>query len=138
MCGPNPIGIIKNTIDASKIALEIANNLKNVELKSAILDLKEEILALREENMALKQQLAKKKEYNMQFSHEDNCYWNILKDNAKDGPYCPVCWDTKKLPVRLLGKMGYYKCHNCKMDIRITPVIELDETKEEKSTKFVI
>ncbi len=138
MCSPNPIGMIKNAIDASKIALDIAEKIKNADLRNAILDLKEEIVALREENIALKQQLAERKEYNMQFSHEDNCYWNILKDKTKDGPYCPVCWDTKKLPVRLLGKMGYYRCHNCKMDIRITPAIELDETIEEQSTKFII
>lgn len=108
MCSPNPIGIIKNTIDASKIALEIANNLKNVELKSAILDLKEEILALREENMALKQQLAEKQKYNMQFI--DNQYWNVKEDGTKDGPFCVTCWDYNKTASRLIN--GYY-CGIC-------------------------
>lgn len=103
MCSPNPIGIIKNTIDASKIALEIANNLKNVELKSAILDLKEEILALREENLLLKQELSEKQKYNMQFI--DNKYWNVKEDGTKDGPFCVTCWDYNKTASRLIDGM---------------------------------
>lgn len=100
MSSPNPIGIIKNTIDASKTALEIANNLKNVELKSAILDLKEEILALREENILLKQELSEKQKYNMQFI--DNKYWNVKEDGTKDGPFCVTCWDYNKTASRLI------------------------------------
>ena len=100
MCGPNPMGIIKNTIKASKIALDIADKLKNVELKSAILDLKEEILALREENLALKQELSEKQKYNMQFINDK--YWNIKEDGTKEGPFCVTCWDYDKTASRLI------------------------------------
>lgn len=105
---------LKDIKDTAKTALDIANELKHVELKEAILDLKEKLIELREENIALKEQLKDKQKYNMQFSQEDNCYWNIKEDSTKEGPFCPKCYDTQNLRVRALGKKGHYRCPNCK------------------------
>lgn len=90
---------LKDITDSAKKALEIANELKNIELKEAILELKEKIIELREENITLKEQLQEKQKYNMQFI--DNYYWNIKKDGSKVGPYCPACWDGDRKPVRM-------------------------------------
>lgn len=113
MCVPptDAINMIKNTYNAGKKALEIAENMKNVELKEAILDLKEEIVSLREENFALKEQLSEKQKYNMVFDRDK--YWNILPDGTKDGPYCAACWDYKQKPVHLDQKYSEPYCHIC-------------------------
>lgn len=96
---------LKEITDTAKTALTIANELKNLELKEAILNLKEQMLALREENLALKEQLQEKQKYNMQF--KNNTYWNIKEDGKKEGPYCPTCWDADGKAVRLLKSSGY-------------------------------
>ena len=113
----------KDITDTAKTALDIANELKNVALKEAILDLKEKMIELREENMSLKEQLKEKQQYNMQFSSDDNCYWNIKDDGTKEGPFCPNCYDTKDLPVRALGKNGSYTCPNCKTIIHTSEYV---------------
>ena len=72
----------KDITDTAKTALDIANELKNVELKEAILELKEKMIELREENMSLKEQLKEKQEYNiLSFYHLKylNRQHNILK-----------------------------------------------------------
>ena len=104
---------IKDITDSVKKALEIANELKNIELKEAILELKEKILALREENGILKEELSKKEKYNMEY--QDNCYWNIRNDGTKDGPYCSVCWDKEHKAIRLSKTLNetLYACGNC-------------------------
>ena len=109
-----------NVMSLGKAALDIANELKNTELKEAILQLREEILALREENIALKEQLSKRNSHNMCFSKEDNCYYDIKNDNEKDGPFCSKCYDTIQKPVRMLNyhKQGMYKCPNCNIQIK--------------------
>lgn len=105
----------KIALDSSKKALDIANQLKNVELKEAILDLKEELIRLREENILLKEKFMKQKLYDM--SYDKNCYWNVKEDKTKEGPYCSVCWDRNKLPIRLTQSAVnrvFYTCGNCK------------------------
>jgi len=104
---------IKDITDSAKKALEIANELKNIELKEAILDLKEKLIALREENIALKEQLKEKQQFNMVF--ERDRYWNILPDGTKDGPYCAACWDYEGKAVHLDQRYGSTPfCHICK------------------------
>ncbi len=80
---------LKDIKETAQTALDIANELKNVELKSAVLDLKEEILELREENLSLKEKLSTQTKYNMVF--DDNVYWDEKEDGTKEGPYCSAC-----------------------------------------------
>lgn len=98
----------------AKKAIDIANEVKNVELKEVILNLKEQMIELREENISLKEQLSKRDYYNMQFN--DNCYWSINEDGTKEGPYCSVCWDKDKEAVRLTQSnidKHHFKCGSC-------------------------
>lgn len=108
---------LKDITDTAKTALDIANELKNIELKEAILDLKEKLIELREENIELKEQLKEKQEYNMVF--EDNAYWNVKENGKYEGPYCSVCWDCKKIPIRLSQNTNtdFYKCGQCKNEV---------------------
>lgn len=91
--------MLDNILNSAKVALKIADSLKNQDLKEAILGLKEEILNLREENISLKEQLSKRQNFNMVF--EDNRYFNVKEDNSREGPYCSNCWDSDKMPIRL-------------------------------------
>ena len=103
-----------------KAALDIANELKNTELKEAILELKEEMLALREENLELKNKLNKKENFKMIAG--DNCYWCLKEDGSKEGPYCTVCWDKDGVAIRLTQaaeQKHYHKCGSCKHEVYI-------------------
>lgn len=90
---------LKDFADTAKKALDIANELKHVELKEVILELKKQMMELEEENFALKEQLKEKQKHNMQFI--DNYYWDVQEDGTKIGPYCSVCWDRDKKAVRM-------------------------------------
>lgn len=120
---------IKDIADTAKTALDIANELRNVELKEAILDLKEKLMELREENIQLKEQLSKKNGHNMKFFTEDNCYYDIKDDAKKEGPFCSNCYDTKELYMQMhkAGKGRYY-CPNCKTEIYTKEFKEADFT----------
>ena len=108
---------IMETASSIKKVIDIANELKNVELKEAILNLKEEILELREENIALKEKLIEKQKHNMEFI--DNYYWNTKENGEKEGPFCPACWDGDGKAVRLQGNdYSHYFCPVCNMKIR--------------------
>ena len=102
----------KALMETGKKALDIANELKNVDLKESILELREEILLLIEENMLLKEQLKEKQRYNMVFDIDR--YWNILPDGTKDGPYCAACWDYKGKAVHLDQRHSGPFCHVCR------------------------
>lgn len=112
------VSVAKVAVDASKKALDIANQLKNVELKEAILDLKEELIRLREENISLKENLSKQEKYNMHFKENFDYYVNIKEDGTEEGSYCTVCWDTDRKAVRLhQGAYNKY-CDACKIKAR--------------------
>lgn len=109
-----------DVMSLGKTALDIANELKNTELKESILELREEILTLREENLELKSKLNKKENYNMIIG--DNCYWNLKDDGTKEGPYCTVCWDKERVAIRLTQDVElkhYHKCGSCKHEVYI-------------------
>lgn len=105
--------MLDNILNSAKVALKIADSLKNQDLKEAILGLKEEILNLQEENISLKEHLSKRQNFNMVF--ENNRYFNVKEDNTKEGPYCSNCWDSDKMAIRL-QRVDYHlegKCYIC-------------------------
>ncbi len=112
---------LKDFADTAKKALDIANELKHVELKEVILELKkqmmelgEENFAFRKENLALKEQLKEKQEHNMVFDKDK--YWNILSDETKDGPYCSACWDADNKAIRMHEDMLFgFVCPVCNL-----------------------
>ena len=108
---------IMETAGSIKKVIDIANELKNVELKEAILNLKEDILELKEENMDLKENLSEKQKYNMKFI--DNYYWNIKENGEKEGPFCPACWDGDGKAVRMQEYEDFLpECPVCQMKIK--------------------
>ena len=111
-------------VDNVKDIYTLVKKLGNQELLEKMADLRDEIFELREENRNLKEKLAEREEYNMFF--ERGVYWNV-KDNQKEGPYCPTCWDDKKKAIRMHeGFVGVvhpgaqnntYLCHLCKTHV---------------------
>jgi len=106
---------------------KIGEETNNLALQKAILELDKKNYQLEKEILELKKELDKREQYNMQFSSEDNCYWNIKEDGTKEGPFCSNCYDVKERRVRLLShRQGFYTCPNCKTDIRIVNCIDTE------------
>jgi hypothetical protein len=98
---------ISSVIGLATKAVELADQLKNLDLKAIIvdlkgklIDLKEEIIQLREENVRLTERvkqapmaLAAPKEKPML---KDGLYYN-----GDDGPFCTACYDTSEKLVRV-------------------------------------
>ncbi len=105
---------------------EIIDQLKNgltVEAREKILELREAVLRLQEENLALKEKLQRTDAdadacREMQFDR--GVYW--LRTPTDDGtnligPFCQVCHDREKKPVRLHRKNtpgGGWYCAACR------------------------
>lgn len=115
-------GEINSAINLVTKAKELADQMKNLELKGVIvdlqgklLDLKEEIVGLREENAELKQKIAEapfanaapKEKFEILYS----CYYF---DGDKAKLYCPRCYETqsKKHIVSRVSGIGH-KCTVC-------------------------
>ena len=105
--------MLDKIVNNAKVALEIADTMKNQDLKSAILDLKEELLNLREENILLREKLSQRQEFNMVF--ENNRYFNVKEDNTRDGPFCTNCWDSHQVAIRLqhFNENTKHDCYIC-------------------------
>jgi hypothetical protein len=102
-------------------AKELADKLKNLELKEVIVDLqgkvlglKEEIVKLREENAQLKEQV-KRASAPPEVTVKNGMYY---KDD--DGPFCTACYDSRGKLTRLIHgaqderMMGIHrKCQAC-------------------------
>lgn len=104
--------MLKTIKENIETAVEIAEKLKNLELKETILNLKEQILAIREENVALKEKLASShQKENLIF--RDNMYWQKQDDKTEDGPYCSGCYDKQGIQVRMHEFPRCYICPVC-------------------------
>ena len=87
--------------------LELLKNGLTLEAREKILELREAALSLQEENLSLKEQLKQSRGDSDpcgQMYFEKGAYW--LRTPADDGtnlqgPYCQVCHDRDKKPVRL-------------------------------------
>ena len=112
------ISVAKSALETVKKAIEIAENVKNVELRSLILDLKQNILDLKEQNISLQEEVSRFKNIELNeksLFFENNVYWKLVGEE-KQGPFCPKCWGTDKT-VNPLGfdKQFYnWKCSVCK------------------------
>jgi len=85
-----------------------------MELYEKISELLKENEVLKEKASALEEKLKLKK--SMIF--ENRAYW--IKDeerNVEDGPFCPTCWDSEKLQMRIIESTldpGLKRCSKCK------------------------
>ena len=87
--------------------LELLKNGLTVEAREKILELREAALRLQEENLSLREQLRQvhgDTEMCSQMFFEKGAYWiRTPTDDGTNllGPYCQVCCDRDKKPVRL-------------------------------------
>ena len=79
-------------------------------VQEKLLEMQKKIGELENENIELKEKL--KTQENLVF--EKNAYW-IVKDGRKDGPYCSLCWDDERKPIRMqpCGNPAYCSCPKC-------------------------
>ena len=105
-------------LDSISAAIAVADELKNVDLKSkladvkmACVDLAEENVRLREERNDLREQLRRRTE--MKF--DQNVYWQEGPDGKRDGPFCPGCRDGQGKTARMAERPDdhYWRCTVC-------------------------
>lgn len=96
------ISDITSTIGLASKAMELADSMKNLELKAIIvelkgklIDLKEEIVGLREENARLTEEM-KRTSAPPEVTLKDGHYYE-----GDDGPFCTACYDSGRKMIRL-------------------------------------
>lgn len=118
----NPVEALKklssmiNTVENMTLKKEISElytsfqelNKKCNELRDKNLDLKEEISVLKDSNKILEQELEKELRRKESVFFNDGAYWT----KEGEGPYCQVCYDTKKLLI-ITSKDTYKKQMKC-------------------------
>lgn len=106
-----------NILDAIRLATELADKVRNVELKDALVtvkmeavDLAEEAVRLRKENLELRD--AAKLRAAMIW--HDDLYWQKASDDTEVGPFCPKCWGARQEANRLADAGGHrLRCSVC-------------------------
>lgn len=129
------IAEITTAVSSVKTAYEIAKGMSaikelmgNTEAKMKIVELMESLVKAKSDLVGIKEQLIEKdntiNELKQQLSlkesiiFEEPFYWKKLEGDAKDGPYCPKCYDVDKKLIRLINKnsstAGSHQCYECK------------------------
>jgi len=101
-------------LDNVKTLIDLARKLDNVDLNRQIIELQSDIMKLITENAKLKEEnseLRTKLAFQEELVFHDDAYWT----KSGEGPYCPGCWDTKRLAVRMHGgaTKGTFGCPAC-------------------------
>jgi hypothetical protein len=99
--------------DAAREAVQLVQQIDNIELYRRILDLQSEGLKVFEENQQLKEQIkslqeALKTKENLEF--ENNSYYVRDDGGKKDGPFCTHCWDKEQQLVRMVKDGSTWFC----------------------------
>jgi len=107
---------IKDTIAGIK---NLAVGMENLELISKLIDLQSKAYEILDENRELRlelEEIKRQDELASDLEYLPDMYYRISDGS---GPYCSVCWDTKRLlvnvpiyDVEFLGWLG--NCNNCK------------------------
>jgi hypothetical protein len=106
------IGVDKVIGTAKELALMI-QKLDNLDLLKRMVELQEQVYELvlqnrdvKDENRLLSEKLATRE----QMEFRKNAYWR-----SDEGPFCPRCFDTQTLVVRMLSSKGFApQCPECK------------------------
>jgi hypothetical protein len=118
-------------IDTAKDVYDLVKKGTTIDLQERVMQLREEALALQQENNALK---VKVSELEKALDIQTNLQWDgkaylRTPDQGKEGPYCQVCYDSRKQLIRLqrqtstidydesgrpTGFYHYYSCLSCK------------------------
>lgn len=98
---------------------------KLFDVQSEIFILFEENKKLAEESNALKEEIYRLKEklkIMKAIRLENSVYWVTGSKGEKEGPFCPNCWGTKEILVRMetdvVRNRPYNKCQECMLVIR--------------------
>jgi regulator of replication initiation timing len=106
---------ISAALSTVKLLIREANTL---ETKERARELQEQLLELWEEHAALKQEaegLRTALKTKGELQYDDNAYWLSASRTAKDGPFCPRCWEVDQRMLRMIDyHNGFFQCPQCK------------------------
>ena len=124
------MGIIETTTELAKLAQKIGN----IEVYDQVISLQAQVMELMGDNMKIKDELRlageeirklrDDSELSKNLSFDGERYW-LTKDSRKEGPFCSVCWDVDRKPVRMRtyemqgGGRGYV-CDYCRQRPRLS------------------
>jgi len=101
--------LISTLVSTLQAAATIAKRIRNKELQEKldqvyelVSHLRHQLFNLEDENRALQQQikeLKSTKEIESQLNIDGEVYYRSV-DGVSSGPYCPLCWDDKKVLIR--------------------------------------
>lgn len=94
-------------IDAAEISARL------LELQELMLDARNALSEAQEEKVKLEAritELSRMAEFGKDFTRDEGVYWH------EDAPYCPICWDVERKPVRLSGPLGASQGINGRID----------------------
>lgn len=110
--------------NVTKLLVKVHDAELKAELQEALLnaqgealDLQERLARFQEENAELREQLRSKSQADKlaeQLFYARDVYWR--KDESIFSAYCPTCWDTKRLLVRLEISDESSWCEPCKQN----------------------
>lgn len=113
-------------LDTISAAIAVADELKNVDLKSkladvkmACVDLAEQNVRLREERNDLREKLRLREE--MVWDEKMNAYFRTNPSGVREGPFCPKCLDGDSKVARMASEYQDFRCPVC------THLLNLDE-----------
>jgi hypothetical protein len=138
--GKNPMEPVTTTIGAVKIGIELLKSLRGMarefksadfneklmDLQNVLLDLQGRLVELEAEKDALKRRVQegdnlKDRKQRMRF--EETVWWEYNDAGARDGPFCPNCYDENKIMRLNAGiNKGYYSCVHHKTTFRTSEV----------------
>jgi len=114
-------GVVSLLKDAVPLAMKAGNrelNEKLADLQTRILDIQTQLIELTNENQDLRKRasdLEQAAEIGKGLKYEESVYW-LPKDEGREGPYCPNCWDANRKLIRLTPgeTKGTFSCGVCK------------------------
>ena len=82
---------------------------ENERLEGRVKDLGSQVQGLEEQVAELTLRLDTKES----LSFEHNAYWTTNQSGNREDPFCPTCWDTKKIQVHMARTNGMLWCQAC-------------------------
>ena len=85
-----------------------------LETQKELLEMQKKLQDLEKENRELKEKLEIKE--NLKYDRENNVYWLEKEGKGKEGPFCPLCWETESKLIHLnsTGRPNVWVCFQCK------------------------